>query len=264
MSANRYTGVDPDTRSNFEKRLESAAHSFGYPQTPDLVQGMKQRWVGQPVRRPARLAITWGIVILLFVLVGLFAVPTVRARVVDWIRLGAIRINLVEPTPAPTASVVLTAHPTEVLIPSLLNLAGETTLEDAKTKVGFDLRLPAYPSGLGQPDHVFLQDLGGPAVILVWVDKSHPNQVSLSLFELAPGTSGFEKSPPTLIQETKVNGVRALWTEGPHFLALKNGDMDLRQLVEGNTLIWVESGVTYRLETRQDLPEAIRIAESLK
>jgi hypothetical protein len=40
--------------------------------------------------------------------------------------------------------------------------------------------------------------------------------------------------------------------------------MDLRQLVEGNTLIWVESGVTYRLETRQDLPEAIRIAESLK
>jgi hypothetical protein len=177
--------------------------------------------------------------------------------VLAWIRLGAVRINLVQPTPPPSAA------PNS--LPSLLDLAGETSLEQARSKAGFDIRLPTYPPDLGPPDRVFLQDLGGPAVVLAWADEANPQQPRLSLFELAPGTSGLEKSPPRLIQETRVHGARALWTEGAHVVQLRDGDMDFRSLVTGNTLIWVdEGGVTYRLETRLPLEEAVRIAESLR
>jgi hypothetical protein len=37
-----------------------------------------------------------------------------------------------------------------------------------------------------------------------------------------------------------------------------------RYLLEGGTLVWEADGVTYRLETRLTLEEAIRIAESLR
>jgi hypothetical protein len=36
-----------------------------------------------------------------------------------------------------------------------------------------------------------------------------------------------------------------------------------RFLVEGNVLIWVDAGITYRLETTLALPAAIALAESL-
>ena len=61
-----------------------------------------------------------------------------------------------------------------------------------------------------------------------------------------------------------VGGRPALWTEGPYILQLQNGDLDFRRLIEGHVLIWVEGGVTYRLETGLPLEEAVKIAESLK
>jgi len=258
MSLDGDPGIDPEPGSDLEKQLQSAARAFDYPETPDIVRGLKRRWTTRPVRRPGLPRLAWAAAVLLAVIAGLFAVPQVRARVLDWIRLGAVRIFLVEPTPAPTV------RPTPVQIASLLNLAGETTLEEAEKTAGFDLRLPAEPPDLGRPDRVYLQDLGGPAVVLVWVDENRPDQVRLSLFELGPGTSGIDKIQPKVIQETQVNDARALWTEGPHFLQLRNGEMDLRSLVAGNTLIWVADGVTYRLETDQSMEEAVRIAESVE
>jgi hypothetical protein len=40
--------------------------------------------------------------------------------------------------------------------------------------------------------------------------------------------------------------------------------MDMRRLVEGNVLVWEQDGLTYRLETKLSLSEAVKIAESLK
>jgi hypothetical protein len=34
--------------------------------------------------------------------------------------------------------------------------------------------------------------------------------------------------------------------------------------VDGNTLIWEEQGITYRLESNLSLEEAVKIAESLE
>jgi hypothetical protein len=116
---------------------------------------------------------------------------------------------------------------------------------------------------LGPPDKVYLQNLDGPAVVLVWLNPVQPNQIRASLHQLAQGAL-ISKIEPRVIQETTVSGRRALWTEGPYFLQLQNGNYDIRRLVEGNVLIWTEGDITYRLESDLSLPEAVQIAETLQ
>jgi hypothetical protein len=100
--------------------------------------------------------------------------------------------------------------------------------------------------------------------ILVWLDPSQPNRVLMSLHFIPPGSWGIEKSEPIAIEETDVNGQRAIWAVGPYPLRLQNGDLDFTRLIDGNVLIWTDGDVTYRLETNQTLDEAIKIAESLE
>ncbi len=86
----------------------------------------------------------------------------------------------------------------------------------------------------------------------------------MSLHFIPEGSWGIEKSEPRVIEETEVNGQRAIWAVGPYPLRLSNGDLDFTRLIDGNVLIWADGGVTYRLETNQTLDEAIKIAESLE
>jgi len=260
--------------SQIETLIVNAANNFPYPPTPDIVGAVKR----QPVTKPSHMTtysrrLAWATLIVLFILAGLLVVPQVRAAVVEFLQLGTIRIFLTEPTPTatsppPAASATetpptATPRPSPTPITSLLNLAGETTLVEAQARVDFPIRIPAEPSGLGPPDRVFLQDLGGPVVIMVWLEPVQPNQVRLSLHLLGANTF-VEKVQPQVIQETTVQGERALWTEGPYLLQLQNGGYDTRRLVEGHVLIWQEGEITYRLESDLSLEEAVRIAESLR
>jgi hypothetical protein len=255
----------------WEARVQELAASFPYPPTPDIAGAVRQRLSAKPEQRllrSARQQWVWLAVTILLVLAGLLAVPQVRAAVVEWLQLGAVRIFLVEPTPSPTPTPLPTtasATPTATPLPSptplasILDLAGETTLAEAQAQVDFPVRLPA---GLGPPDLVFLQDLDEPAVILVWLDPANPRQVQLSLHQLSSGAL-VEKGQPVVIEETTVNGEQALWTTGPYILRSRSGDYSFRRLIDGHVLIWVENTITYRLETALSLEEARRIAESL-
>ena len=69
---------------------------------------------------------------------------------------------------------------------------------------------------------------------------------------------------PTVIEETSVNGQRAIWTTGPYPMRLQNGDIQYMRMINGHVLIWENEDVTYRLETDLSLEEAIKIAESLQ
>ena len=100
--------------------------------------------------------------------------------------------------------------------------------------------------------------------ILVWLDPSETNQVLMSLHFIPEGSWGVEKSEPRVIEETEVNGQRAIWAVGPYPLRLFNGDLDFTRLIDGNVLIWTDGDLTYRLETSLSLQEAIKIAESLQ
>jgi hypothetical protein len=115
------------------------------------------------------------------------------------------------------------------------------------------------------PEHVFLQDLNGPVIVLVWMDRTQPERVRMSLHELGPDTFA-EKLQPPVVQETAVNGQRAVWTEGPYLLQFSRGGQrvyDAQRLIKGHTLVWMQGNITYRLEIDSSVSEAVRIAESL-
>jgi hypothetical protein len=199
----------------------------------------------------------WAVIAALLLLSVLVIVPTTRAALQDVIRLGSVRIYTHQPTTS--------GAPTPSPLSSVLELAGETSLAQARRDLPFPIRLPSYPAELGPPQHVYVQNLLGPAVVLVWMDQQHPSQVDLTLQELGSDAIVW-KTPPQIIQQTSVHGHLALWVTGHYNLQYRVGDQveyQMRSLVNGHTLIWTEGTITYRLETRLPLPEAIQVAESL-
>jgi hypothetical protein len=205
------------------------------------------------------------------------AIPGVRAGLLDLFEIGAIRIRLSPPTstPLPTlesqgeapsvTSSRTTVRPSPTLPGLLDNLAGEMSLSEAREAAGFEIRLPSYPPDLGDPDYVYVQELEGAAVILLWMEPESPNEVRLALHQLASPL--WAEKHATSIEETQVNGQPAVWVAGPHFIEVRNrqGAREWREarLVEGNVLIWQAHNLTYRLETKLPMEEAVRIAESV-
>jgi hypothetical protein len=66
------------------------------------------------------------------------------------------------------------------------------------------------------------------------------------------------------VKRTTVNGLEAMWADGPYILYLTNGKQEYHRLITGHVLIWFENDMTYRLECNLPLDEAIQIAESLE
>lgn len=291
-----------DQRSNefeygdLELRLVAAGRSIAYPSTPDITRAVLERITVQKPR-PVRFKTTrlgFALAVLLALLAGLYAIPSVRAQVLEFLQIGIVRIFpltqtatstptftpsrpvetpriigvtggppvvTASKTPPPTPTIPSTPMP----IASLLQLDGLTSLEEAAQRADFTIRLPAYPPDLGDPDRVYFQDLGGQMLVLVWFEQGDTNQIRLSLHEyFGKEDLSIEKGMVRLIQETTVNGWRAVWVEGPYRLKLRNGQIELVRLIEGKVLIWEEGGITYRLETNLPLEEAERIGESLR
>ncbi len=265
----------------WERRLREIAADLAYPPTPEIASAVARKLETSGKRGPRpdkRLA--WAFAILIIFLAGLLAVPPVRAQILDFLQIGVVRIFLTPPTPtgtlAPTRETSQTPiaatptlpppapPPTPTLLPSLLDLAGKTTLEAAKKQVKFQVLLPTSPEGIGPPDDVFLQNLGGNLLVLVWLQPDHPDQIRFSLHEYGPEAVFVEKLQPQVVKETQVNGASAFWTVGPYLLETRNGDLESRRLVEGHVLIWTKDNITYRLESGLPLQEALHIAESLR
>lgn len=251
---------------NWKQRLQKTASVFPYPPTPDIATAIRPRLSAKVVRpwspfaviKPQR-QLAWIAAAVCLILAALMIVPQVRAAVRDFLQIGAIRIfqdSLPEMTP--------TAPPPHH---SLAQLAGETTLSEAEARAGFAVKLPAYPPDLGQPDHVYYQEIGGPMVIMVWLEPDNDKAVRMMLYILGDGVFG-GKFQPDLVEETTVNGQPAYWVQGAHHLLFYGRDYAPNpafvRLVEGNVLLWVYDEVTYRLESTLSREEMARIAESVR
>ncbi|HMQ30979.1 MAG TPA: hypothetical protein PKD53_09630 [Chloroflexaceae bacterium] len=266
---------DERDTDNLARLLREEARAFAYPPTPDLA-----RRIGRPPARPApratlrRLAPVALAVALLAA--ALLAVPEVRAAALRLLQVGAVRVR-VEPAPPPTAlptaGAPATAPAPTASPPSPAphpGLSGETTLAEAERRVAFPVRLPVYPEGLGPPDRVFLQELDGDALILVWQDPAAPGRPLLSLHALSSDVFAQKTiygAETERLAEAEVGGAPALWVRGAHLLQVgRAGEIELApvRIVEGNTLIWTAGGLTYRLESELTLEEALRVAESLR
>jgi hypothetical protein len=242
-----------------ENRLLNAGRTFIYPRTPDLPGAFQRRSLpASPSWR--RWAI--GVAILLAAIAALFAVPEVRARLLEFLQIGAIRIE-------PPAIETPTQPPDEnkdreygTLIP-ISHLSGETTLEDARTEVDFPISVPTYPSDLGAPDHVYVQQVepGASFVVITWMNVEDPEAVALAFYVIGPGVS-ITKGPVDQLQAEEVDGEPAAYIRGMHFLQVDRLP-DYGVLVQAPALIWESKGITYRIEADLPVDVLIRIAESL-
>jgi hypothetical protein len=269
---------------DIETSLQEASANLTYPPTPDIAGQVRSRLAGQPSPHGTRLRrLAWGAALTVFLLAGLLAVPGVRAQVLEFLQIGVVRIFLVAPTPTPTSLPLTATSSSANLLPGLptpsptplstssptatpsFDLAGEISLEQAARQAGFPILLPAYPPDLGLPDRVFLQDLEGNVLVLVWFDPADPGKVRFSMQQFSDQDNiSVTKMQPVTVLETTVAGNPAAWTEGPYLLRFQDGDIDITRLIEGHVLIWEQGGITYRLETDLSPEEAVRIAESLQ
>jgi hypothetical protein len=276
----------------FEKQLYSLAKGLDYPRTPDLAGSVMTRLGTIPspagrlrsapqggVRsegRPRFISrrLGWSLTIILILFSSLMLIPPARAAIIEFIQIGVVRIFRAEPTPLappnqeiPSTVIPVTATPvptSQPLIPILEKLAGEMTLAEAQKAVNYPILLPSYPPDLGQPDRIFVQEAKGKMTILVWIDPQKPDKVLMSLHLIPPGSWAIDKFDPALIQETSVNGQRAIWAVGPYPLRLRNQDLQFMRLIDGHVLIWTDGKITYRLETGRSLEEALKVAGSLQ
>ncbi|HEX8228070.1 MAG TPA: hypothetical protein VF826_02025 [Chloroflexia bacterium] len=264
---------DPeDDDMYFDRPLKEYARGFSYPPTPNIAASVRERLGGERVgaKRGTTLArprLAWVAVAVVVLSLGaaLFA-PDVQAFVRSILRIGSVDIVLATPTATVFTS---PGTPAPARLPTVLeNLDGRTTLLSARTRARFPLKTPSYPTDLGLPDLVYLQDPQS-MVVFVWLDPQQPDHALLSVFEIVEGRGLAEKmvSSPEVVEETTVNGERAAWVRGPHYLVFVNPDgrteFQQHMLVEGNVLLWQGGDITYRLETDLPREEAIKIAESL-
>jgi hypothetical protein len=259
-----------------EARLLRAKAEFPFPPTPDLAGVERRRLIILNETAASRRTggILFALALVLIVFLAALLVSPARARVLDWIRIGAVRIffvpTLTAPvlpatgTPSPDATLTRTPTITPTAIQSVLDIAGETTFAEAQAKAGFPILLPAFPEDLGEPDYVYLQQFNRPVLVLVWMNPDQPGSVRLALSETSSNQAVFEKYDPRSIEETQVNGQSAIWLGGDYLLVARSGDAEFTRLItQGHTLIWTTGEMTFRLETDEDLDTAIRIAESI-
>lgn len=258
---------------DFENRLHSIAAGMEYPHTPEITGFVAARIRPKAKPRYTSKALVWSLVSVLIFLSSLMLIPPARAAIIEFIRIGIVRIfprpTEIPLTSTPQSQAPVTAIPGLNALPMLEDLrrfAGERTLSEARELVpsSVPLRLPTYPSELGVPNRVFVQEADGVIVILVWLDPAQPERMLMSLHRIPETSWMIQKFEPEVIEVTSVNGQLAVWTVGPYPIMLSNGESDYVRMIDGNVLIWEENGITYRLETSLPLEEAVRIAESLQ
>jgi hypothetical protein len=276
--------MEPTHDTTWEQAVAQLARRFEYPSTPDIAAARRRPMAD---RRPlttdhrapttgSRRRLAWAVLILALVAAAAFAAPQTRAALLSlFARVGAIGIFVDEtaptppasptaqpPTGAPAISPPATATPQPTAAPAahsleLFELGEASTLEEARRLADFPLVVPA---ALGDPDEVYVhRGIDLPAVTMVWRGEGG----LLSLTEIGVEEFANKFVHDEAVVEVDVNGITAVWLEGPHMLQLLGNWQESELLIESNVLIWATDGVTYRLEG--DLPEAemIAIAESL-
>lgn len=240
-----------------EQQIITMAQALPYPKTPDGVRGFRQRlgersrprYLTPGYRRALAIALA-----LFLVLASLLAVPQVRAAILEWLQIGAVRIFIAEATPAPITPPVAT--------PNLAGLGIPVTLAEAEEALDFPILLPP---DLGPPDVVYLRLTYGSGVVSpVWFDAAAPAQIRAMLWQI--GIPEFVHKWVYLDQmtETTVNDHPAYWIIGPQPLQLLDQEVYPPRLVTNTVLIWADGTVTYRLEGDFTLEEAVELAESLE
>jgi hypothetical protein len=248
-------------RTALEARLADLGAAIDFPATPPLAAMVGDRLGDLPRRFGLRRPLSRGIALALaatLLLVGIAAAVGIA--------LGGLRLTFgpASFSPLPSFSVG----------PALGN---PTSLSEARAGVAFTLRVPSLPE-LGEPDLVYLAEPpAGGAVTLLYGERAgfpagSKTGVSLVItqFRADIGPEIFEKmiNSGVSVTATRVHGLAAWWIAGgDHFFFYRDANgriVDTTLRLAGDTLIWEEGLVTHRVEGAPSLPDALRVAGSLR
>ena len=226
-----------------------------------------ERRAARDARRRRDRLVPVAVTALLLVIAVALASPQVRATAQEFLHLRGIDIFRVPALPTLTPS----APPSR----SDLFDGQRVSLAEARARAGFRLVVPA---ALGDPDEVYLSAIPtGDRVTLVYLaPPERPGTlvpgVSAVIVEMrARLDTGFMAKiagGATAIEEVSVNGGPGFWLAGePHFFFYRDATGTVRQetlRLAGNTLLWQQGDLTFRVEAQVSRDEALRIASSLR
>ena len=240
--------------------------------------------VRTPARRRARRLAVAAIAVL--VVVGaVVALPGPRAAVADLLGIGGVRIvgshDLPDRRPGgPSGSAGAGDEPAggndhvPADVTDGLGLGERVTVEEALAAAPG----PLVPDGLDEPAAAFTGRPAGAAT-LAWdagdglpeIEVLAPTGWGLVLTAFPGSTTTPEilkaPTPSTTVEPVRVDGRSGYWISGqPHDVHIltpagESGPDVVR--LAGNTLLWTEGDVTYRLESGLDRDAAIAVAESV-
>jgi hypothetical protein len=290
--------------ADLDRALRAVAAEIAWPPAPDLAPAVRQRITAQPARprpwwlptRTTRWRLALAIVLLLFLLGAVFgAIPPVRKGIARRLGLENVQIVNVTAVPTPTAMPIATPLPTlggtaspaptsvATATPPLdgliyrANLGTRTILTEAQSRVSYAIRTPGLP-GYAAPDEVYVRapPVGGRVTLLYLARPDLPpiggSDIGLLIQEFKGGIDAglFQKGvgPSTKVEPVTVRGAQGYWiTGGLRAFAYTdaNGAFQFEEIRSaGNTLLWQENGIVYRIETSLPQPDALRIASSLQ
>jgi hypothetical protein len=247
-----------------EALLRRAANAFAYPPTPHVAGAVQSRLrervsladkLGSTQagwwRKPAMAAL--GMALAVFVALGAaIAVPQSRGALADFFHLSHVRID---------------TRPTTGLTPMVLaagNFARPSTVDEARQAVDFPLKFPTRDGVALQPDAVYMQGENSNMPVAIFVYE----QEGYDLYQTRQGFFG-KGVDRAIVHQISFAGHGAYWIdEGGHIAQFLDAQgrtvVESRRTVERATLLWEESGITYRLETSLPQADAIALAESLR
>jgi hypothetical protein len=219
---------------------------------------------GRPVRRS-----------LLIAVVLLLVAATVAAAI--GLGLPGIRILFGPPPSTTPTATVRPSGPAASLAPGArLGLGEQVDVAEIASRAAFPVRYPTDPL-VGPPDSAWIDPRKNGQVVLVW--RTRPDLPAttepgvgmiLGQFngQFDDGMISKFVDSGTRVERVRVGSNPALWISGdPHFFFYETAEGrvidDTRRWV-GDTLLWTEGGITYRIETALGREAAIRIAESLR
>jgi hypothetical protein len=245
-----------------DERLRDLRTAVAFPPTPPLVD-----LVGNALRRPAQRRFSLGQPLRRGLALALLATILLAGIAAAFgFGIGGLRLTFGPASFSPLPSFVVGP-----------GLGHPTSLTDARSEVGFTLRVPQLTE-LGQPDAVYLAEPpAGGAVTLLYGERSRfPADPATGIglivtqfrADIDPGI--FEKMIDSGVSVTpsQVNGNAAWWIAGGnHYFFYRDANgrvVNTTLRLAGDTLIWEEHGVTHRVEGAPTLAKAILVAESLQ
>jgi hypothetical protein len=215
--------------TELERALVALGADLDFPDTPDAWHQVSQRMQRRRWQRPAVLALVAAVLAVAIA----FAVPPARSAILKFFHIGSVTIERVD------------------TLPPAQRGSFATGLGPARTQ-------PTLTPPRGAKATAYYSGPGMAAATLRYLGRN------VLYVKLRGDQMGFTKKfvgPTTHIEEVHL-GEFGLWLDGgAHVLMWDNGNVKTR--LAGNTLVWLDRGITYRLEGQLDKSQMLALARKI-